>query len=77
MAFKCLVERNRENERRTDISSGRSDSTQQDQATLYLPFVVISTEKKACVECKISNDKFVMKSLKRYCIVIFLLFLKI
>uniref|UniRef100_A0A7E4ZQ47 Transcription factor Dp-1 n=1 Tax=Panagrellus redivivus TaxID=6233 RepID=A0A7E4ZQ47_PANRE len=49
VAFKTLVQRNRENER----SVGRPHSSK----VLFLPFIVINTQKDTVVDCSIASDK--------------------
>ncbi|CAD5229020.1 unnamed protein product [Bursaphelenchus okinawaensis] len=49
VAYKSLVNRNREQERK----SGRPS----EQSILYLPFIIINTERKTYIDCAISQDK--------------------
>lgn len=49
VAYKSLVQRNRERER----SAGRPS----DAAILYLPYIIVNTDKKTMVDCAISSDK--------------------
>ncbi|KAI6171071.1 hypothetical protein M3Y97_01084100 [Aphelenchoides bicaudatus] len=49
VAYKSLVQRNRELERRKGCPP--------DQAVLFLPFIIVNTERKTVVECAISHDK--------------------
>lgn len=51
MAYKTLVEKNRELER--DNGRPKEDSI------LYLPFIIVNTAKKTFIDCAISHDKFV------------------
>lgn len=51
VAYKSLVQRNRDRER----SIGRPP----DAAILYLPYIIVNTDKKTLVDCSISHDKFV------------------
>ncbi|KAI1723619.1 transcription factor DP domain-containing protein [Ditylenchus destructor] len=49
VAYKSLVQRNRERERQM----GRPN----DAAILYLPYIIVNTDKKAMIDCAISPDK--------------------
>ncbi|KAI6226232.1 hypothetical protein M3Y99_01312500 [Aphelenchoides fujianensis] len=49
VAYKSLVHRNRENER----NNGRPN----DQSILFLPFIILNTERETNVDCAISHDK--------------------
>ncbi|GMR32319.1 hypothetical protein PMAYCL1PPCAC_02514, partial [Pristionchus mayeri] len=49
VAYKSLVERNRERE--------RVEGRPVENSVLYLPFVVVNTDKRTGVECNISTDK--------------------
>ncbi|KAI6174413.1 hypothetical protein M3Y98_01187300 [Aphelenchoides besseyi] len=49
VAYKSLVHRNRENER----TNGRPS----EQSILYLPFIILNTERETNVDCAISHDK--------------------
>uniref|UniRef100_A0A914N9B3 Transcription factor Dp-1 n=1 Tax=Meloidogyne incognita TaxID=6306 RepID=A0A914N9B3_MELIC len=49
VAYKSLVQRNRERER----INGRPPNS----AILYLPYIIVSTERKTMVECAIAPDK--------------------
>jgi len=49
VAYKSLVERNREKER----TEGRPN----DNSVLYLPYIVINTDRKTMIDCMISHDK--------------------
>ena len=49
VAYKTLVERNRERER----EEGRPT----ENSVLYLPYIVVNTEKKTMIDCAISHDK--------------------
>ncbi|CAD5234794.1 unnamed protein product [Bursaphelenchus xylophilus] len=49
VAYKSLVNRNRENERKLGRPS--------EQSILYLPFIIINTERKTYIDCAISQDK--------------------
>lgn len=51
MAYKTLVEKNRELER----DNGRP----MEDSILYLPFIIVNTAKKTFIDCAISHDKFV------------------
>jgi hypothetical protein len=51
VAYKSLVQRNRERERQ----HGRPANS----SILYLPYIIVSTDKKTMVECAIAPDKFV------------------
>lgn len=51
VAYKSLVERNRELE--------RQEGRPREDAILYLPFIIINTAKKTFIDCAISHDKFV------------------
>lgn len=58
IAFKNLVQRNRERER---TAGGGGTSGQQQQPTpnsiIQLPFIIVNTSKKTVIDCSISNDK--------------------
>lgn len=49
VAYKTLVERNREKER---VEGRPAENT-----VLYLPYIVVNTEKKTMIDCAISHDK--------------------
>ncbi|CAI4225479.1 unnamed protein product [Auanema sp. JU1783] len=49
VAYKTLVERNRERE--------RTEGRPVDNSVLYLPYVIVNTEKRALVECSVAHDK--------------------
>uniref|UniRef100_A0A914VG66 Transcription factor Dp-1 n=1 Tax=Plectus sambesii TaxID=2011161 RepID=A0A914VG66_9BILA len=49
VAYKSLVERNREKE--------RNDGRPSDNTVLYLPYIVVNTDKKTMIDCAISHDK--------------------
>ncbi|KAF7640276.1 hypothetical protein Mgra_00000104 [Meloidogyne graminicola] len=49
VAYKSLVQRNRERER----SHGRPSNSE----ILYLPYIIVSTERKTMIECAIAPDK--------------------
>ena len=49
IAFKNLVQRNRELEARQGPPSANS--------AIQLPFIVVNTSKKTVIDCSISNDK--------------------
>lgn len=51
VAYKSLVERNREKE--------RTEGRPAENTVLYLPYIVVNTEKKTMIDCAISHDKFV------------------
>ncbi|VDO70514.1 unnamed protein product [Onchocerca flexuosa] len=59
VAYKTLVEKNRELER--DNGRPREDSV------LYLPFIIVNTAKKTFIDCAISHDKFVSSFLCIFC----------
>uniref|UniRef100_A0A0M3I921 Transcription factor Dp-1 n=2 Tax=Ascaris TaxID=6251 RepID=A0A0M3I921_ASCLU len=49
VAYKSLVERNREKE--------RTEGRPAENTVLYLPYIVVNTEKKTMIDCAISHDK--------------------
>ncbi|KAK0407519.1 hypothetical protein QR680_019239 [Steinernema hermaphroditum] len=49
VAYKSLLERNRERE--------RSDGRPADNTILYLPYIIVNTSKKTVIDCSISHDK--------------------
>uniref|UniRef100_A0A0N5ARS5 Transcription factor Dp-1 n=1 Tax=Syphacia muris TaxID=451379 RepID=A0A0N5ARS5_9BILA len=49
VAYKTLVERNRERE--------REEGRPAENSVLYLPYIVVNTEKKTMIDCAISHDK--------------------
>ena len=51
IAFKNLVERNKEQEKR----SGAPDRN----GAIQLPFIIVNTSKKTVIDCSISSDKYV------------------
>ncbi|KAM4701511.1 transcription factor Dp-1 isoform 1-T1 [Discoglossus pictus] len=50
IAFKNLVQRNRQ----TEQQSGAPPSN----SVIHLPFIIVNTSKKTVIDCSISNDKF-------------------
>lgn len=50
MAYKTLVERNREKE--------REEGRPAENSVLYLPYIVVNTDKKTMIDCAISHDKY-------------------
>ena len=51
IAFKNLVERNKELEKK----SGTPDRN----GAIQLPFIIVNTSKKTVIDCSISSDKYV------------------
>ncbi|XP_053316541.1 transcription factor Dp-2 [Spea bombifrons] len=51
IAFKHLVQRNRQNEQ-------QSRSPPAANSTIKLPFIIVNTSKKTVIDCSISSDKF-------------------
>lgn len=51
IAFKNLVQRNRQTEQQTNRPPA-------DNSVIHLPFIIINTSKKTVIDCSISNDKF-------------------
>uniref|UniRef100_A0A3B4E7P8 Transcription factor n=1 Tax=Pygocentrus nattereri TaxID=42514 RepID=A0A3B4E7P8_PYGNA len=51
IAFKNLVQRNRQTEQQTNRPPP-------DNSVIHLPFIIINTSKKTVIDCSISNDKF-------------------
>lgn len=49
MAYKSLVQRNRDRER----DHGRPS----ENSILYLPYIIVNTDKKTMIDCQISHDK--------------------
>ena len=49
IAFKNLVQRNAEVERRSGTPAASS--------AIHLPFILVNTDKKTVIDCSISNDK--------------------
>ena len=49
IAFKNLVERNKEREKREGPPAPNS--------AIQLPFIIVNTSKKTVIDCSISNDK--------------------
>ncbi|XP_066562430.1 transcription factor Dp-1b isoform X1 [Amia ocellicauda] len=51
IAFKNLVQRNRQEEQRTNRPPPPN-------SVIHLPFIIVNTSKKTVIDCSISNDKF-------------------
>ncbi|XP_068124203.1 transcription factor Dp-1 [Hyperolius riggenbachi] len=51
IAFKNLVQRNRQTEQQTSRSPPSN-------SVIHLPFIIVNTSKKTVIDCSISNDKF-------------------
>ncbi|XP_078514197.1 transcription factor Dp-1 isoform X2 [Lissotriton helveticus] len=51
IAFKNLVQRNRQTEQQTN-------KTPPSNSVIHLPFIIVNTSKKTVIDCSISNDKF-------------------
>lgn len=51
IAFKNLVQRNRQNEQQATRSPPAN-------SVIHLPFIIVNTSKKTVIDCSISNDKF-------------------
>lgn len=51
IAFKNLVQRNRQTEQQTNRPPPEN-------SVIHLPFIIINTSKKTVIDCSISNDKF-------------------
>ncbi|XP_073470661.1 transcription factor Dp-1 isoform X2 [Aquarana catesbeiana] len=51
IAFKNLVQRNRQTEQQTNRSPPSN-------SVIHLPFIIVNTSKKTVIDCSISNDKF-------------------
>lgn len=51
IAFKNLVQRNRQTEQQTKRSPPSN-------SVIHLPFIIVNTSKKTVIDCSISNDKF-------------------
>ncbi|XP_072268680.1 transcription factor Dp-1 [Pyxicephalus adspersus] len=51
IAFKNLVQRNRQTEQQTNRSPTPN-------SVIHLPFIIVNTSKKTVIDCSISNDKF-------------------
>jgi hypothetical protein len=50
VAYKSLVQRNRERE--------REEGRPADSAILYLPYIIVNTDRRTNVDCAISADKY-------------------
>lgn len=50
IAFKNLVQRNRQTEQQTNRPPPEN-------SVIHLPFIIINTSKKTVIDCSISNDK--------------------
>lgn len=51
IAFKNLVQRNRQTEQQTNKAPPSN-------SVIHLPFIIVNTSKKTVIDCSISNDKF-------------------
>ncbi|KAG7251394.1 hypothetical protein CRUP_003465, partial [Coryphaenoides rupestris] len=51
IAFKNLVQRNRQSEQQTNRPPPPN-------SVIHLPFIIVNTSKKTVIDCSISNDKF-------------------
>lgn len=49
IAFKNLVERNKESEKKAGVPDGNG--------AIQLPFIIVNTSKKTVIDCSISSDK--------------------
>lgn len=50
IAFKNLVQRNRQSEQQTNRPPPPN-------SVIHLPFIIVNTSKKTVIDCSISNDK--------------------
>lgn len=55
IAFKNLVQRNRQREQQTKRPPPAN-------SVIHLPFIIVNTSKKTVIDCSISNDKYDIKS---------------
>lgn len=55
MAFKCLVEKNKERE--------KEGGPPPPHGSIHLPFLIVNTAKNTVIDCSISNDKYVIKNI--------------
>lgn len=53
IAFKNLVQRNRQTEQQANRSPPPN-------SIIHLPFIIVNTSKKTVIDCSISNDKYVI-----------------
>lgn len=49
VAFKCLVEKNKEREKESGAPPPHG--------SIHLPFLIVNTAKNTVIDCSISNDK--------------------
>uniref|UniRef100_A0A9R1SLB4 Transcription factor Dp-1, a n=2 Tax=Cyprinus carpio TaxID=7962 RepID=A0A9R1SLB4_CYPCA len=59
IAFKNLVQRNRQREQQTKRPPPAN-------SVIHLPFIIVNTSKKTVIDCSISNDKYDMKTCSRF-----------
>lgn len=53
IAFKNLVQRNRQTEQ-------QANRPPPPNSIIHLPFIIVNTSKKTVIDCSISNDKYVI-----------------